>query len=156
MAATDWQVWLHILLLWSILCPGEPHPLLFWLRLEADTYQFMEFLSSCPRSSEGLDTRSLSQISSPFRRTRSQVRSPNSEPLVHLPGGNSFPAVTLLVFGHFSDKLKLRWPFVLACLLTSAVGFGINISDAPAGVKYFGTFLCVAGSYSAVPGIVAW
>jgi hypothetical protein len=52
--------------------------------------------------------------------------------------------------------LKLRWPFVLAGLIVSAVGFGINISDAPIGVKYFGTFLCVAGSYSAAPGTVAW
>jgi hypothetical protein len=50
----------------------------------------------------------------------------------------------------------MRWPFVLAGLLFCAVGFGVNISNATIGVKYFGTFLCVAGSYSALPGIVAW
>jgi hypothetical protein len=65
-------------------------------------------------------------------------------------------AVILLSFAHFSDKLRLGWPFILAGLLSCAVGFGINISDASNGAKYFGTFLCVAGSYSALPGILAW
>jgi len=64
--------------------------------------------------------------------------------------------IVLLCFAHFSDKLRLRWPFVLASLLFCAVGFSINISSASIGAKYFGTFLCVAGSYSALPGIVAW
>lgn len=52
------------------------------------------------------------------------------------------------------------------------VGFAINISDAPRGAKCesstavalclmcdgadFGTFLCVGGSYSAFPVLVAW
>lgn len=36
------------------------------------------------------------------------------------------------------------------------VGFAINISEAPSGVKYFGTFLVVGGSYAAFPGVVAW
>jgi hypothetical protein len=36
------------------------------------------------------------------------------------------------------------------------IGFSINISTAPAGVKYFGTFFVVSGSYAAFPGIVAW
>ena len=66
------------------------------------------------------------------------------------------PAIVLLAFAHFSDKLRLRWPFVLAGLLSSAVGYGINISNAPVGVKYFGVFLCVTRSYSSVPGIYAW
>ena len=36
------------------------------------------------------------------------------------------------------------------------IGFAINISDVSIGVKYFGTFFCVAGSYAAFPGVVAW
>jgi hypothetical protein len=36
------------------------------------------------------------------------------------------------------------------------VGFSINISDVAPGVKYFGTFLCVGGSYAGFPGVVAW
>jgi hypothetical protein len=66
------------------------------------------------------------------------------------------PAIVLLFSAHFSDKLRLRWPFILAGLLSSAVGFGIDISNASIGVKYFGVFLCVTGSYSAVPGLLAW
>jgi len=30
------------------------------------------------------------------------------------------------------------------------------MSNASNGVKYFGTFLCVAGSYSSLPGTIAW
>ncbi|KAG6810175.1 hypothetical protein H0H92_013013 [Tricholoma furcatifolium] len=36
------------------------------------------------------------------------------------------------------------------------IGFAINISTVPHGVKYFGTFFVVAGSYSSFPGVVAW
>lgn len=50
----------------------------------------------------------------------------------------------------------MRSPFIFAGLLVSLVGFSINISDAPMGVKYFGTLLCVAGSYAAFPGGIAW
>lgn len=64
--------------------------------------------------------------------------------------------ILLLVFAHYSDKKKLRWPFILAGLLISSVGFSINLASVPAGVKYFGTFLCASGSYAALPGIVAW
>jgi len=64
--------------------------------------------------------------------------------------------IVLLLFAHFSDKLRLRWPFVLAGLVSCVVGFGINISNTSNGVKYFGTFLCVAGSHSSIPGAIAW
>ena len=65
-------------------------------------------------------------------------------------------AIVSLLFSHFADKLKLRWPFILASNLSCAVGFGINISNASVGVKYVGTFFCVIGSYSSTPGYVAW
>jgi hypothetical protein len=80
-------------------------------------------------------------------------------PVVQLPvraNDDCLLAVVLLSSAHFSDKLRLRWPFLLAGLLSCAVGFGINISNTSNGAKYFGTFLCVAGSYSALPGILAW
>lgn len=62
----------------------------------------------------------------------------------------------LLLFAHFSDKLKLRSPFILLGLTMLLIGFGINISPAGRGVKYFGTFFCVAGSYAAFPGVISW
>ena len=69
---------------------------------------------------------------------------------------NLHPAIVSLLFAHFSDKLKVRWPFLLTAHICCAIGFGINISNASNGAKYFGTFLCVAGLYSATPGMVAW
>jgi len=84
-----------------------------------------------------------------------------SEYLTWRPGSHSefsssFQALTLLVLGHYSDKLKIRSPFILIGHLMLLVGFSINISNASIGAKYFGTFFCVAGSYAAFPGVVAW
>ncbi|KAH9919552.1 MFS general substrate transporter [Fomitopsis serialis] len=64
--------------------------------------------------------------------------------------------IVLIVFAVWSDHTKMRSPFILAGLLMCLVGFSINISDATIGAKYFGTFLCVSGSYAAFPGIVTW
>lgn len=64
--------------------------------------------------------------------------------------------IILYLFSHFSDKIKMRFPFIYAGLLMCLIGFAINIADVPTGVKYFGTFWCVAGSYAAFPGVVAW
>ncbi|KIJ14065.1 hypothetical protein PAXINDRAFT_13182 [Paxillus involutus ATCC 200175] len=62
--------------------------------------------------------------------------------------------VTILVLAHFSDKMKLRSPFIFATQLIALLGYIINISDAPSGVKYFGTYLCVIGSFSSNPGSI--
>uniref|UniRef100_A0A8H7XRE6 MFS general substrate transporter n=1 Tax=Psilocybe cubensis TaxID=181762 RepID=A0A8H7XRE6_PSICU len=59
-------------------------------------------------------------------------------------------------WAHYSDKMKMRSPFIILGLVCCLIGFAINISDAPNGVKYFGTFFVVSGSYAAFPGIVAW
>ena len=69
---------------------------------------------------------------------------------------NTKTAATLLWWAVWSDRLKKRYPFVLAGLLYCLVGFAINISDVSIGVKYFGTFLVVAGAYAGFPGVVAW
>ena len=65
-------------------------------------------------------------------------------------------AIILLIFAVWSDRVKMRYPFILAGLVMLTIGFAINISDVPIGVKYFGTFFCVSGSYAAFPGVVAW
>ncbi|KAL0570470.1 hypothetical protein V5O48_011485 [Marasmius crinis-equi] len=64
--------------------------------------------------------------------------------------------IVLYTFAHFSDKIRMRSPFIYASLILCLIGFSINISDVAPGVKYFGTFLCVTGSYAGFPGIVAW
>lgn len=68
----------------------------------------------------------------------------------------SFAAIILLIFAIWSDRIQMRYPFILAGLCMCAIGFAINLADVPIGVKYFGTFFCVSGSYAAFPGIVAW
>ncbi|KAJ6625730.1 major facilitator superfamily domain-containing protein [Mycena sp. CBHHK59/15] len=59
-------------------------------------------------------------------------------------------------FAYYSDRMQKRYPFIIAGFLMCLTGYSINISNAPSGVKYFGTFFCVTGAYAAVPGIIAW
>ncbi|KAF8911838.1 MFS general substrate transporter [Mucidula mucida] len=67
-----------------------------------------------------------------------------------------FATIVLYIFARYSDRIQMRAPFICGGLLMLVIGFSINISDVPAGVKYFGTFFCVAGSYASFPGVVAW
>nr|GAT49245.1 predicted protein [Mycena chlorophos] len=67
-----------------------------------------------------------------------------------------FATIITFIFAYWSDKTKKRAPFIYAGLVMLLIGFAINISNAPSGVKYFGTFFCVAGSYGVFPGVVAW
>ncbi|KAF8184699.1 MFS general substrate transporter [Pholiota molesta] len=67
-----------------------------------------------------------------------------------------FATILLYVFAVASDKMKMRSPFILIGLTLMLIGFAINISEAPSGVKYFGTFFVVGGSYATFPGVVAW
>ncbi|KAJ7680723.1 MFS general substrate transporter [Mycena polygramma] len=64
--------------------------------------------------------------------------------------------IVLFIFAYWSDRIKIRSPFIFAGFTLNLIGFAINISTAPSGVKYFGTFFCVTGAYAAVPGIIAW
>ncbi|KAF8840165.1 MFS general substrate transporter [Paxillus ammoniavirescens] len=64
--------------------------------------------------------------------------------------------VTVLVFAYLSDQTKLRSPFIFAAQLIALLGYIINISEVPPGLKYFGTYLCVIGSYAGVPGATSW
>ncbi|KAJ6629535.1 MFS general substrate transporter [Mycena sp. CBHHK59/15] len=67
-----------------------------------------------------------------------------------------FIAIVLFIFAYYSDRMQKRYPFIIAGFLMCLTGYSINISNAPSGVKYFGTFFCVTGAYAAVPGIIAW
>ncbi|KAI6126508.1 MFS general substrate transporter [Pisolithus sp. B1] len=67
-----------------------------------------------------------------------------------------FGVIVLLVVAYFSDKTQLRSPFIFATQAIAILGFIINITDAPYGVKYFGTYLCVAGPYTGGAGSIIW
>lgn len=64
--------------------------------------------------------------------------------------------IVLITSAYYSDKLKLRSPFIFAGQCLAVVGYIINITNAPRGVKYFGMFLCTTGAYSGFPGVIAW
>ena len=66
------------------------------------------------------------------------------------------PLVLIRNLAKLSTTALVADAFILAGLTMCLIGFAINISNAPIGVKYFGTFFCVSGSYAAFPGIVAW
>lgn len=65
-------------------------------------------------------------------------------------------AIVLYIWALWSDRIQRRSPFILAGLTLCLIGYAINISNVRHGVKYFGTFFVVTGSYAAFPGIVAW
>ncbi|KAL0569628.1 hypothetical protein V5O48_012337 [Marasmius crinis-equi] len=89
---------------------------------------------------------------------------------IHFPSFGHSPAISNLltvppyvlsttvvyIFAHFSDKFKKRSPFIYASLIFCLIGFSIIITDAPQGVKYFGTFLCATGAYAGGPGAISW
>ncbi|KAM5545340.1 hypothetical protein V8D89_000953 [Ganoderma adspersum] len=64
--------------------------------------------------------------------------------------------VVVMAWSIWSDRVKRRAPFLFSGLLLCLVGFAINITDAPIGVKYFGTYLVVIGGYAAHPAVIAW
>ncbi|KJA21329.1 hypothetical protein HYPSUDRAFT_140840 [Hypholoma sublateritium FD-334 SS-4] len=67
-----------------------------------------------------------------------------------------FATILLFTFAYYSDKIKMRSPFIGLALVMMMIGFSINISEASSGAKYFGTFFVVAGAYASFPGVVAW
>ncbi|RDB15711.1 High-affinity nicotinic acid transporter [Hypsizygus marmoreus] len=118
-AISDWQVWLHLLVFYSIVAP---------------LYGITLFLPTIINS---------------FGYTAAISQLLTVPPYV-------FATILVYVFAHFSDKRQIRAPFILIGLAMCLLGFAVNVSDVPDGVKYFGIFFCVGGSYSVLPGIVAW
>ncbi|KAL8293321.1 hypothetical protein RQP46_000022 [Phenoliferia psychrophenolica] len=64
--------------------------------------------------------------------------------------------VWVVVSAKMADNRGKRYIFVLTNQIMCLIGFVINISPAPSGVKYFGLFLCASGSYGALPAVVTW
>jgi len=65
-------------------------------------------------------------------------------------------AMTMFIVAHFSDKMKLRSPFIVGLQAIALVGYAIELSNASAGVKYFGTYLCGIGVLGAFPSVICW
>lgn len=118
-ALKDWQVWMHVLVLMSVLAPLAGVSL---------------FIPSI---------------------TRSWSHSPAVTQLLTVPP-YIVAAIVMCFAAFYSDKLKMRFPVVLAGLVCCMIGFLMNICKLRSGVRYFGTFFIVIGSYSALPGSIAW
>ncbi|KAI6045457.1 MFS general substrate transporter [Pisolithus marmoratus] len=64
--------------------------------------------------------------------------------------------ISTITVAHFSDTMKIRFPFIVVSEFIGLVGYIIQITDASMGVKYFGTFFIVTGIYTGVPCSVGW
>ncbi|KAI6045456.1 MFS general substrate transporter [Pisolithus marmoratus] len=64
--------------------------------------------------------------------------------------------ISMITVAHFSDIMKIRFPWIIASELVGLAGYIIQITDASTGVKYFGTFLVVVGIYTGIPCTVGW
>ncbi|KAF8836664.1 MFS general substrate transporter [Paxillus ammoniavirescens] len=124
-AFTDWQVWASCFVLISLTSP---------------VYGITYFLPHA--------------LSRSLLTSNSFGYSPTNTQLLTIPPYVVVSIVTL-VFAHYSDKIKLRWPFIFAAQSISLTGYLINISNASSGVKYFGLYLCLIGS-SGGSGAVTW
>ncbi|KAF9505787.1 hypothetical protein BS47DRAFT_1306165 [Hydnum rufescens UP504] len=68
-----------------------------------------------------------------------------------------FAAIITITGSLIADRIKRRSPSIVIGLTIGLIGFAINISNVKSrGPKYFGTFLCTAGTYSAFPATIAW
>jgi hypothetical protein len=62
----------------------------------------------------------------------------------------------LIPLSSSSDRLQKRYLFIAIDIALCLVGFVINIAPSPMGLKFFGLFLCAAGSYAGIPSVVTW
>ncbi|KAI1087066.1 DNA-repair protein rad2 [Rostrohypoxylon terebratum] len=65
-------------------------------------------------------------------------------------------AVTYMGIAFLSDRMQMRAIFCIIFGAVSVVGYGVLLSDSPAGVHYFGCFLVATGLYVIVGLPLAW
>ncbi|KAF7376511.1 hypothetical protein MSAN_00067100 [Mycena sanguinolenta] len=169
-ALTDWQTWLHMFIYMAIITNRESFNDLVdiidaWLFISL--WDYLIFANDHHHASLTSKTSfSLADAS-----TFSFGHSAAVSQLLTVPP-YVLATIVLFIFAAWSDRIKIRFPFILAGFICNLIGFSINISNAPAGttnfssafadlitglgVKYFGTFFCVTGAYAGVPGVVAW
>jgi MFS family permease len=67
-----------------------------------------------------------------------------------------FAIIASLAFAWLSDKIKLRWPILIAQSMFAIVGLLIVLYTKPPGVRYFGLFLATFGTQANVPASLAY
>ncbi|OCK84018.1 MFS general substrate transporter [Lepidopterella palustris CBS 459.81] len=63
---------------------------------------------------------------------------------------------TVLIVGHYSDKLKVRGPFMLGGIMLAIIGYIILIASTHPLTRYGGTFFVGAGIFPCSPLIMGW
>lgn len=64
--------------------------------------------------------------------------------------------ITTIFFGIYSDKRKIRGPFVIGCTLVGLIGYIILYTQTSPGIAYFGNLLITMGVFPCVPIVLAW
>jgi len=64
--------------------------------------------------------------------------------------------VTTVLFGIYSDKRKIRGPFVIGSALIGLIGYVILYTQTSPGISYFGTVLTAMGVFPCIPIDLAW
>lgn len=67
-----------------------------------------------------------------------------------------FACIWVLVSSILADRWQKRFVFLFIDQWLCIIGFIIQLAYPPSGVRYFGLFLIAAGSYAALPTVVAW
>lgn len=65
-------------------------------------------------------------------------------------------SLVTIFMGWFSDRVKVRAPFIMCLGIVGALGYGLLLANISTGVSYFALFLGACGIYPAFPIIVAW
>ena len=71
-------------------------------------------------------------------------------------GSYVFAAIYTFILAVLSDKFNLRAPFIATSNVVCIVGLAITAYAGSVGVRYFGTFLTIAGTQSNVPAVLAY
>lgn len=65
-------------------------------------------------------------------------------------------AILAILAAFWSDRVRLRSPFLIGGLAMAGLGFILCISSADPHVVYAGVFIAACGIYPAVPGHIVW
>jgi hypothetical protein len=65
-------------------------------------------------------------------------------------------ALLTIAIGFIADRTRQRGLCAISVSSLGVIGFGILVSDLPAGAKYAGTFLAAMGIYPCIPNTVTW
>ncbi|EXJ66437.1 uncharacterized protein A1O5_10589 [Cladophialophora psammophila CBS 110553] len=75
--------------------------------------------------------------------------------LLSVPPYTAAAALTIAI-GIIGDRTKQRGLCAIAVAPLGVIGFGLLLSDVPAGAKYAATFLAAMGIYPCIPNTISW